>query len=724
MSDVDPGIASSRGQVAIMVTRRCNMTCAHCSVESGPKVSARDPDEATLLRWVRQASDAGIRAIRVTGGEPMLRPTIVRRVLRECRRLGIAGAMTTNGFWGRTAFQARRQLGALKRAGLTSLVVSYDRYHADFQGPGPVRHIALAARRLGIPLSVTMVRSAEDPPDLIGILNRTETETGARVRVYDLQPVGRANDLVESSSAGDVEGFCSACAFPAIAEDGRVMACNGPAYFERTSSPLVVGSLADTTLPELIDRHERDPILETIRTKGPAGLRDELRRIPGFETYPFRSTYRGICDLCHAITRDEKAVAALRDRLARPDLAAARRAAWQVIAGNRQRGAISSSYVNGPAACRIFLRAAWQPDAPFDDDAPRVLGSAHLDWRKLAAYLGGSGLARPLTPVLDHAELRRWAPAFFRDAVRQRSIADGLRELVQRHIIGEIDGILGDLGARGVLLKGGAMLVRTSRGRIPRSTADIDLLVDPAVGPALRNQLIDRGFEEGSGRGHDTYHHLEPISFQGVTVEIHTRLMARFWGLPERELLTDRLPVSEWPSLDTMGAEALAFHAVVHTSSSFYSYGLKAAWDLRVLAEAYPELDWARLARWARTLPAPRAFWVPMGLLARELNVGVPETLLRLAPPDGGGRRLERVAAERLFRATDAFADLDAATKAGMMLLMHHSLKGKAHYVAAKLWWRGSRPATWGDAIRRARRADLVRQAWRNFRRYRRSVVN
>ena len=116
------------------------------------------------------------------------------------------------------------------------------------------------------------------------------------------------------------------------------------------------------------------------------------------------------------------------------------------------------------------------------------------------------------------------------------------------------------------------------------------------------------------------------------------------------------------------------------------------------------------------------AFWVPIRMLSRELDLGVPSSFLRHAPADPGAARLEKVAQERLFRATDAFVDLDAVSKAGMMLLMHHNLIGRARYVGAKLWWRGSRPVTWGAAVRRARHADLVRQAWRNYRLYAKNV--
>jgi len=46
--------------VALMVTRRCNMTCAHCSVESGPNIKGQ-PDEQMLEDAVRQIADSGVK---------------------------------------------------------------------------------------------------------------------------------------------------------------------------------------------------------------------------------------------------------------------------------------------------------------------------------------------------------------------------------------------------------------------------------------------------------------------------------------------------------------------------------------------------------------------------------------------------------------------------------------------------------------------------------------
>jgi molybdenum cofactor biosynthesis enzyme MoaA len=145
-----------------MLTRRCNMTCGHCSVASGPQVKG-EPAEADLLGYLRQAATAGVRSIQLTGGEPMLREPLVLRLLHECQRLGLASAMTTNGFWGRTLADARRRLHTLRGAGLVVLTVSYDRYHSEFQDPQPLLNIARAADELNFPININIVRVREDP---------------------------------------------------------------------------------------------------------------------------------------------------------------------------------------------------------------------------------------------------------------------------------------------------------------------------------------------------------------------------------------------------------------------------------------------------------------------------------------------------------------------------------------------------------------------------------
>ena len=121
--------------LAIMITRRCNMACAHCSVESGPKAGQKGPSLEDLLEAVQDAAAAGVRAINVTGGDPLLRERVALAVIRDSRRLGIATRLTTIGFWGRTPESARRSLADLLDALLGALPVSYDSFHAAFHVP-------------------------------------------------------------------------------------------------------------------------------------------------------------------------------------------------------------------------------------------------------------------------------------------------------------------------------------------------------------------------------------------------------------------------------------------------------------------------------------------------------------------------------------------------------------------------------------------------------------
>jgi pyruvate-formate lyase-activating enzyme len=705
--------------LALMLTRRCNMTCAHCSVESGPGVRG-EPDEAALLDRVRQAGAAGVRTLQLTGGEPMLRAAVARRLCREARRHGMAVTMTTNGFWGKAPRHAHRTLAGLARAGLGALTVSYDRYHADFQGLEPVLHIAAAARALGVPMAVNVVRVADDA-EVTPIIEGLRAHPEVRLRLYDVQPVGRARELPPETLREELAGFCSACAAPALTEDGRMLACNGPAFSAPAGSPLHVGSLREASLTELLARHAADPILDTIRTGGPSRLREELVRVPGFESFPFRRRYAGICDLCLHVTSHPGAVAALRTRLADPGATAARRAAWEVIRHAREAaGPLTGAYVNGVGACRVFLRAAWQPEDPWGPEAERVLVRGDLDWRRLARYLTGCGLARPLAPVLADPRLGRHAPAFFVDDLRAAALREGLRGLVQQSLLRQVVEVLRALGIRGVLLKGSALAL-AGGPRVPRAASDVDVLVEPARAPEVYRALRARGLEGPDSPAPSAPHQLPPLRFQGGMLEVHTAVMGPLWGLPEADMLRWTLPLPAWAPLETLDPAGQLLHAGVHAGAHVFAYGLKTAWDVRWLLEREAGVDWDRLSAWLTRTETARAFWATLGPLAEALELPVPAAFLAGAPRDAGARRLALIAGRRLFTSTESFLDVDPITKTGLFLLLHDSWPGRARYVATQLRWRGARGSAWARPLGELRGGSALRQAWRRWGQYRRA---
>jgi MoaA/NifB/PqqE/SkfB family radical SAM enzyme len=707
--------------LSLMITRRCNMTCAHCSVASGPDVR-QEPSEAELLSVMRQAAALGVRGVNITGGEPMLRGALVVRLIRECRRLGMATVMTTNGFWGRTAASARRHVRALCRAGLGGLTVSYDRYHAAFMGPEPVEHIAQAADTRRLTMNVNVVRTRDDA-DLASLTARVQRFPRVHLRLYDVQPVGRAADFPAESMRGESEGFCNACANPAVTDDGRLVACNGPSYFAPEGSPLVLGSLRDHDLATLVERHRTDPILDTIRTLGPGHLRDELGRLPGFESFPFRTRYRGLCDLCHHITSSPDAARALRTHLATSSHAALRQATQRVIDASRRAGVLNRRYANGAGACRVLLEAASQGRPP--DDASRIFGRADIDWIRLAEYVAACGLARPLVGAVAATGLARWAPAPFVDRLREQALRDGLREILQREALDRIAEVLAVHRTRGVLLKGNALVFRPPADggpSVPRAATDLDIHLDPRVAPTVRRDLLGAGFAGDAGAGPTAPQHLAPLTYRGALVEIHTRLVAPFWGLPEREMLAGATPADDRLPFDVLGPEGQILHAVIHTAQDSFALGLKTAWDVAWIVRSAPQVDWDLLTAWVRGTRVPRAFWAPMRVLAEDLSLAVDPAFLAGAPTDARQRRLETIARRRLFRAAERPDELDALSRQGVRYLMHDSWPGFLRYLLAQATTRGRRGGLWRGTAQRSLRSRGLGDALEHWRQYRRAV--
>ena len=152
-------------------------------------------------------------------------------------------------------------------------------------------------------------------------------------------------------------------------------------------------------------------------------------------------------------------------RLDEPGRAAERRAAWLVIQDSRRRGALNALHINGPGAAHVFLRAAVEREARWADDADHILQRPDVDWNRWASYLAACGLARPLMPALADPEIADAAPAFFSEALRAASVREGIRELVQRDVLRQVEAGLASIGARGVLPEGDGARAEGPRDR-------------------------------------------------------------------------------------------------------------------------------------------------------------------------------------------------------------------------------------------------------------------
>ncbi len=711
--------------LAVMLTRRCDMRCTHCSVASHPEV--KDPEDDQRLRdWVRGAIEAGVRQFQFTGGEPMLRRTLLLELLAACRRAGVRAAMTTNGSWATSEDEARTWIKRLLRAGLTSLSVSYDRYHAEFMGPEPVLRIARACAAENFPLGVGVTRTADDE-DLESLIAPFAGLERVHVRFYDVQWIGGARRLDKSNLRGEVEGFCSAACSAALTDDGRVTACNGPAYFSPADSPLVLGSAGDEPIGDLLQRHATDPILDHIRAEGPSGLRDLLQDTQMGNRFAFRDSYSGMCELCLHMTESPEVVTELRRQLDNREAIRAEDLARQqlVTVMRTEQGEFNRGNVNAQGVGSLVVRRI--VDGTWPAGAESILGRADLDWLRLTDYLIGCNLPPVALALVDDLLLRRWAPRFVAERIEQAAQDCAVRAGIQWNLLERIDQVLGSVGARGVLLKGAAWLAEREHHSYPvRASGDIDVYVEPSAAGDVHQRLIEAGLKPSSEHQRSAEHHLSMLSWVGVSLEIHTSIMASRWGLPESEMLATALPCTDFDNLDSPGTEARILHAMVHCTAHLFGHGAKTAWELATHHRdtGAEGTDWALLRRWAASLRVPRAFWIPLTILAHDLALETPEDLLRSAPDDARFERLKVIGRRRIWTAAGFTHEDNVFVREGVHAMLEDSWSARAGSVgrlaagSLQPWRRSSRARA-----RSQRGASLTHQArsaisdWRRYRR-------
>ena len=183
----------------LSVTDLCSLRCRYCMPADGiPKRDHRDVCSVEeLVEISRAAVDCGVRKVRLTGGEPLVR----RGILEICR--GIAAipgveelCLTTNGL-------ALPQLaGPLKEAGVSRLNISLDTLRPDrYAYITRVGRLEEAFRGLkaaaeagftGTKLNVVLMKGFNDDeiPDFLDLSCRYPVE----VRFIELMPIGEGRN--------------------------------------------------------------------------------------------------------------------------------------------------------------------------------------------------------------------------------------------------------------------------------------------------------------------------------------------------------------------------------------------------------------------------------------------------------------------------------------------------------------------------------------------------
>jgi hypothetical protein len=313
LADLDQARQARWRSALLLLTDRCPVGCAHCSVDARP-------DHPGIRDWAlfEQVLDAlcanpRFQVVGVTGGEPFVEP---RGLALAAQRIHAAGkdlVVYTSGLWGTRPRPPAWLRRVLDRC--SCVVLSTDRYHAE-----RLTDIAFigAARAVVAQGSWLIVQVIDERPERAAATDLLRTALGAHWSRYaelhpvPLLPYGRGARLAgrPGTTEGREFGRCGLVDAPVVRYDGRLAGCcneqvirgAGPARLHRAAA-------SRQGVADALEELRVDPLL---RLLGRAGV-GPLTALPGL-TDLATGTFRGICEACWRVLarRDERTAVAVR----------------------------------------------------------------------------------------------------------------------------------------------------------------------------------------------------------------------------------------------------------------------------------------------------------------------------------------------------------------------------------------------------------------------------
>jgi hypothetical protein len=135
----------------IITNYSCTSRCGHCLYGSSPGWEKAYIDEETFKGNVAKIKSLGCHSVHIGGGEPFLNPERLEALLQAASELGIGVEyVETNSSWFKDPESARATLSALKRRGLSTLLVSMSPFHNEYIPFFKVKEVIKACRDCGI----------------------------------------------------------------------------------------------------------------------------------------------------------------------------------------------------------------------------------------------------------------------------------------------------------------------------------------------------------------------------------------------------------------------------------------------------------------------------------------------------------------------------------------------------------------------------------------------
>ena len=256
---------------------------------------------AQLTSVIDQAAAGGVTDVYFEGGEPTLAYPVVLAAAQRARERGLDVGIVSNCFWATTVADAKVWLAPFAELGVADLSLSSYAYFVEDANEEQLRNAVLAARELGIPVSVLEVGAPAD----IGVPGACSGDVG------EVMHKGRAAVALAPAKASRPPETLTTCPFEDLADpgrahvgpDGELQVCQGISagnVFAGGDGPPAPEDLAEPrpdglrAVLDAYDPHAR-PVVREILAGGPWALAHAVGHAPE------RSLYADECHLCYEV---------------------------------------------------------------------------------------------------------------------------------------------------------------------------------------------------------------------------------------------------------------------------------------------------------------------------------------------------------------------------------------------------------------------------------------
>lgn len=172
-------------KIEFVVTNACTGKCKHCSEGDHPACGERIDYKLAIDAVRKIAGEYKIKTVMAFGGEPLLYPEVVEKIMNSARELNIPKRQViTNGYFSENPDKIRRVVESLAECGVNDLLLSVDSFHQETIPLDVVKIFAAEAKIRAIPIRLQpawLVNPTDD--NLYNIKTREILDSFAHIKI-------------------------------------------------------------------------------------------------------------------------------------------------------------------------------------------------------------------------------------------------------------------------------------------------------------------------------------------------------------------------------------------------------------------------------------------------------------------------------------------------------------------------------------------------------------